>query len=199
MTDYYYSNQPVAMHDIQQIDVELRGIHLQLYTDTSVFSKKRIDPGTKLLIEALPLTTDLHHVLDLGCGYGPIGLTIAGLLPEATIYMSDVNERAVELAGKNAVLNGINNVIIKAGEGFSSFPDQLFDLVVTNPPVRAGKQIIYPLIEGAGVALRPGGWLAAVMLTRQGVKSLERKMIEVFENVVELEKRSGYRVVASQR
>lgn len=199
MSDHYYSSRPTSEHDIQQVEVELRGICLKLHTDAGVFSKRRIDPGTELLIDSLRLPSDLHDIFDLGCGYGPIGLVLAKLLPETTIYMSDINERAVELAKRNAATNGIRNVIIKTGEGFTAFPGQSFDLVVTNPPIRAGKQVIYPLIDEARQALKSGGYMVAVILTRQGAKSLEQKMAEVFGNVTEWEKGGGYRVVASRR
>ena len=177
----------------------VRGVSLNLGTDAGVFSKNRLDSGTELLIESLPLTPGLRAILDLGCGYGPIGLTVAKLLPEATVYMSDINERAVELASRNAAANRITNVVLRAGEGFAPFAGQPFDLVVTNPPIRAGKAVIYPLIDRAPAALRPGGTLVAVILTRQGAKSLERKMAEVFGNVCELEKGGGYRVIASTK
>lgn len=199
MSDHYYSAKPTSGHSFGEFELDLRGVQLKMVTDAGVFSKNRLDTGTKLLIKALPLSSDLHTILDLGCGYGPIGLTIAKLLPQATVYMSDINERAVDLARKNAYQNGITNVVIKAGEGMSVFPDQKFDFIVTNPPVRAGKQIIYPLVEQAFEDLHPKGWLAAVIMTKQGAKSLERKMAEVFGNVIEWEKASGYRVVASRK
>jgi 16S RNA G1207 methylase RsmC len=199
MPDHYYSVKPTSGHDFAEFEVDLRGVRLKMTTDAGVFSKNRLDSGTKLLIEALPLDTDMHTILDLGCGYGPIGLIIAKLLPGATVYMSDINERAVELAVINAKQNGIDNVVIKAGEGLSPFPEQKFDLIMTNPPIRAGKQVIYPLVEEAYQALYTGGWLAAVILTRQGAKSLEKKFSEVFGNVSEWEKGSGYRVVASRK
>ena len=199
MTEHYYATRPTSGHNIQVIEVKLRGIPLKLNTDAGVFSKKRVDTGTELLIESLPLTAEFHDILDLGCGYGPIGLTITKLLPEATIFMSDINERAVELAKQNAALNSINNVEIKLGEGLTPFKDRFFDLIVTNPPIRAGKQIVYGFVEESWPVLKKGGWVAAVILTRQGAKSLERKMAEVFGNVTEWEKGSGYRVIASQK
>jgi 16S rRNA (guanine1207-N2)-methyltransferase len=199
MSDHYYSAKPTCGHSFSEFEIDLRGIRLKLATDAGVFSKNRLDSGTKLLIKALPLNPDIHTILDLGCGYGPIGLTIAKLLPEATVYMSDINERAVDLAIKNAAQNGIQNVIIKAGEGLCPFPGQRFDLIVTNPPIRAGKQVIYPLIDEAYQVLHTKGWLAAVIMTKQGAKSLEKKLAEVFGNVCEWEKESGYRVVAAQK
>ncbi len=199
MADHYYSTRPLSEHDFKEIEVELLGIRLHFDTDAGVFSKKRIDPGTELLIKSLPLSTDLHSIFDLGCGYGPIGLTIAKLLPGATVYMSDINERAVELAKKNAAKNGINNVEIKAGEGFLPFINQSFDLIATNPPIRAGKKNIYALVEDAWKALRPGGRLILVILTRQGAKSMEQKMAAVFGNITEIKKGGGYRAISSQK
>lgn len=199
MSDHYYSAQPSSGHRYAEFSFELRGVNLQITTDAGVFSKNHLDTGTKILIQAIPIKGEFKTILDLGCGYGPIGLVLAKLLPGATVYMSDINERAVELAAKNAESNKVKNVVIKPGEGFTAFPGQKFDLIVTNPPIRAGKQVIYPLVEEAFQALYPGGWLAAVIMTKQGAKSLEKKFNEVFGSVAEWEKESGYRVVASQK
>ncbi|HBF37398.1 MAG TPA: 16S rRNA methyltransferase [Firmicutes bacterium] len=199
MSDHYYSAQPTSEHHFNEFTLEVRGVTLRMTTDAGVFSKNHLDTGTKILVQALPLQEDFQTVLDLGCGYGPIGLTIAKLLPKTIVFMSDINERAVELAVQNAEVNKIENVTIKAGEGFKPFPGQKFDFIVTNPPIRAGKQVIYPLVEEAYQALNIGGWLAAVIMTKQGAKSLEKKLSEVFGNVTEWEKESGYRVVASQK
>lgn len=179
--------------------MKLRNITLKLITDAGVFSKNRLDPGTKLLVDSLPLNSDFKQVLDLGCGYGPIGLTIAKLLPEAIIYMSDVNERAVELGIKNAQLNGVTNVVLRSGDRFEPFPNQKFDLIVTNPPIRAGKQVIYKLVDQAFEALNDGGWLILVIKTKHGAKSMETKLNSVFNNVSELEKGGGYRVFGSRK
>ncbi len=179
--------------------MQISNINLKLITDAGIFSKNRLDPGTKLLIESLPLNPDLKKVFDLGCGYGPIGLTIAKLLPESTIYMSDINERAVELGIKNAQLNGITNVVIKPGSGFEAFAGQKFDLIVTNPPIRAGKQVVHVLVDQAFEALNPGGWFTLVIKTKHGAKSMEAKLNSVFNNVSELEKGGGYRVFGSRK
>ncbi len=199
MSEHYYSAQPGSKHDLDQISLELRGVQLVLNTDAGVFSKKKLDTGTELLLKSLRLSPDFQQILDLGCGYGPIGLTLAKLMPESKIYMVDINQRAVDLSIQNAALNGVSNVIIKAGDGFTPVQEMKFDLIVTNPPIRAGKQVIYPLMEQAYQHLNSQGWLAAVILTRQGAKSLEKKLEDVFGNVTEWEKGSGYRVVASQK
>jgi 16S rRNA (guanine1207-N2)-methyltransferase len=199
MADHYYTSRPASVHQEIMIEVELRGIRLKLQSDAGVFSKNRIDTGTRLLIESLRLNLGCRQVLDLGCGYGPIGLTIAKLLPQARVYMSDVNERAVELAQINAAANHIGNVVIKFGEGITPFAGERFDLIVTNPPIRAGKQVIYAMIDQAHCVLTDAGWFVAVIATKQGAKSYERKLETVFGNVAEWEKGGGYRIVASQK
>lgn len=198
-TEHYYSNKPTSTHDYRQLEVRIRNVDLKLITDAGIFSKNRLDPGTKLLIESLPLSTDLKEVFDLGCGYGPIGLTVAKLLPESTVYMSDINERAVELGIKNAQLNRITNVVIKPGDGFEAFSGQKFDMIITNPPIRAGKQVMYGLIDQAYEALHNDGWLVLVIKTKHGAKSMEAKLNLVFKKVIELEKGSGYRVYGSRK
>ncbi|HOP74282.1 MAG TPA: methyltransferase [Bacillota bacterium] len=199
MSEHYYTAQPLSKHKPGQFKITLRGVELEFHTDAGVFSKSRIDTGTKLLIDGLRLTPEIQTVLDLGCGYGPIGLTVASLLPKATVYMGDINERAVELARMNARLNGLTNVEIRAGEGFTPFAGLTFDLIVTNPPIRAGKQVIYGMVDAAPTFLNDNGWFVAVVATKQGAKSFERKLEEVFGNVDEWEKGSGFRVIAAQK
>ncbi|HOJ78174.1 MAG TPA: class I SAM-dependent methyltransferase [Bacillota bacterium] len=199
MAEHYYSSTPTSAHNFKEIQTILRGVELTFKTDAGVFSKSRIDTGTKLLIESIKIDPQWQLVFDLGCGYGPIGLTLAKVLPGATVYMSDVNERAVELAKENAQRNGIKNVVIKSGEGYSAVAGISFDFIVTNPPIRAGKQVIYPMVDYAYQFLKPNGWFSAVIATKQGAKSFERKLAEVFGNVLEWEKGSGFRVVASQK
>jgi 16S rRNA (guanine1207-N2)-methyltransferase len=199
MIDHYYTTNPHIGHETIEFTVNLRGITLKLRSDAGVFSKYRIDNGTKLLIEALRLEENQRQILDLGCGYGPIGLIIASLLPNALVYMSDINERAVGLARNNAALNQIGNVRIAAGAGLTPFVGEKFDLIVTNPPIRTGKGNIYAMIDQSAAALNPGGWFVAVVATKQGAKSYERKLAEVFQNAVEWEKGSGYRVIAGRK
>jgi 16S rRNA (guanine1207-N2)-methyltransferase len=199
MTDHYYTANPDVDHETIEFTVTLRGVPLTLKSDAGVFSKHRVDRGSKLLIEALRLTERERKVVDLGCGYGPIGLTIASLLPQATVYLSDVNERAVGLAQTNAAVNRISNVRIAAGAGLTPFAGEKFDLIVTNPPIRTGKTTIYAMIEEGYAALNPGGRFVAVVATKQGAKSYERKLAEVFGNVVEWEKGGGFRVIAGEK
>lgn len=199
MAEHYYSAQPSSKHQLIQFEATLRGERLKFDSDAGVFSKHRVDTGTRVLIEAVRLDPPVERVLDLGCGYGPIGLTIARLLPTAKVYLGDINQRAVELASANAALNGISNVEIRCGEGFAPFAGLRFGLIVTNPPIRAGKGVIYGLVDVAPDYLDPGGWFVAVVATKQGAKSFEKKMAEIFGKVDEWEKGSGFRVIAGQK
>lgn len=197
--DHYFSVDPRAEHDLRLIEDEIRGVPLKLWSDAGVFSKGKVDRGTRILLEEMPLPEG-GPVLDLGCGYGPIGITLAKLLPGETVYMSDPNRRAVDLARKNAAQNGVRNVEIVEGEGYSPFaPELRFQAIVTNPPLRAGKKVVYALVSEAPEWLHPGGTFTCVAQTKQGAKSLRAHMQEVFGNVHEVAKEGGYRVLHSIR
>ena len=197
--DHYFSSDPRAAHDVREIREEIRGLSLRFLTDSGVFSKARVDRGTCILLEALPLaelTRGEGALLDLGCGYGPIGIVLAKLLPDRTVYMTDPNQRAVDLARRNAEINGVANVHILVGEGYDPLPPGLkLAAIVTNPPIRAGKGVVYGLVDQAPARLRPGGSFTCVAQTKQGAKSLKARIESVFGNVRELEREGGFRVL----
>ncbi len=134
-------------------------------------------------------------MLDLGCGYGPIGIVAASMLSSGTVYMVDVNERACELAARNLQLNRIANGEVRCGYGFEPVRDMRFSAILSNPPIRAGKSVVYSLIEQAACHLDPGGSLLVVARTRQGAKSMLRKIGEVFSEAEEVARGGGYRVM----
>lgn len=193
--DHYYSVDPSVEHDVREIEEVIRGVPLKLMTDAGVFSRERVDKGTRILLESLPLPEG-GPILDLGCGYGPIGITLAKLLPDATVYMSDPNRRAVDLARKNAERNGAANVQVLEGEGYTPLPEEVrFRAIVTNPPFRAGKKVVYALVSEATTRLLPRGSFTCVAQTKQGAKSLRAHLEAVFGNVREVDKKGGYRVL----
>lgn len=198
MTEHYYTAKPRAAHRPGEVVETLRGREYVFLTDAGVFSRGRIDPGTRLLIEHLPLPAE-GDVLDVGCGYGPIGLVIAAESPEARVLMVDVNERAVDLARRNLARNGVDNAEVMAGDGVAATGERRFSLIVSNPPIRAGKRVVYPWVDEAHARLVPGGRLLMVIRTSQGAKSLARKFSEVFGNVSERAKGGGYRVLEAVR
>lgn len=198
MSEHYFTARPSTARRPEEVVETLRGREYVFLTDAGVFSKGRVDTGTRILIEHLPLPA-AGDVLDVGCGYGPIGLVIAAESPEARVLMVDVNERAVELARRNLQRNGVANAEVVVGDGFDAVGAGRFSLIVSNPPIRAGKRVIYPWVDEAYERLEPGGKLLMVARTSQGAKSLARKIADVFGHVAEPGRGSGYRVLEAVR
>ncbi|HAV21288.1 MAG: class I SAM-dependent methyltransferase [Bacillota bacterium] len=194
MAEHYFTEKPGSQRAIKEISVEIRGIPFIFRTDRGVFSRGKLDRGTRLLIDAMDLD-GANQILDLGCGYGPIGIVAAKLAPESEVIMVDVNERACELARENAVLNRVANTKVLCGDGFRPVRGMRFDLVLCNPPIRAGKSVVFSLIAEAREFLKPGGSLLVVARTKQGSKSILKHMSEVFDVALEIEKGGGYRVM----
>lgn len=194
MTEHYYTPDPQAAHDPRRFTVQLGEREFTFETDAGVFGKHRLDPGTRLLLESVALPS-CGTILDLGCGWGAIGTVVGARAPGCRVYLVDLNRRAVELARKNLALNGVNNAEVREGDGFAPFAGLHFDLILTNPPVRAGKAVIYRLLEEAAAHLVPGGRFAAVIGNKQGADSYRNKVREVFGHAEDIAKGGGYRVI----
>ena len=135
MTQHYYTQNPEVEHDLRQVIFEVLGLRLNCTTDAGVFSRDGLDMGTRILLEALP---ELHgRILDLGCGWGPVGTALGKRYPGAQIVLTDVNSRATELAARNLAANGVTNAAVVQGDGFAAVEGG-FDAIVLNPPIRAG-------------------------------------------------------------
>ncbi|MGE5558592.1 MAG: class I SAM-dependent methyltransferase [Bacillota bacterium] len=196
--DHYFSSDPSARSQKREIAFETEGMTFRFVTEAGVFSKARLDTGTRVLLKAIR-GEKAFRILDLGCGYGPLGIVMGLRLPESRVDMVDPNGRAVELTRGNISLNGCGNCHVYQGQGFAPLQDRSYDLIITNPPIRAGKKVVYGLIGEAHRHLTPGGRLYAVIRTSQGAKSLARKLSEIFGNVEELEIESGFRVYRAVR
>ncbi|MCR8645806.1 class I SAM-dependent methyltransferase [Paenibacillus sp. N1-5-1-14] len=194
MAEHYYSQKPTTAHDQHKLEVSLRRQKFQFVTDAGVFSKKGVDYGSKVLIEAMDIESG-SKVLDVGCGYGPIGLTAAKLSSENHVTMLDINERAVELSRSNAQRNGLSNVKVMQSDTLAAVLDQTFDVVLTNPPIRAGKEIVHRIFEEVHAVLRPGGALWIVIQKKQGAPSAFSKLESLFTQVDEVTKDKGYRII----
>lgn len=188
---HYYTPDPTTEHDIKLIETTLRGKLLRFYTDAGVFSKTAVDYGSEVLINTMVIPPG-SHVLDMGCGWGPIGISAALLNPTGKILMADVNTRALELAKRNIKLNGIENAEVIQSDIFSNLTDHRFDVILTNPPIRAGKSVVHGIFEGAASQLNPGGSLWVVIQKKQGAPSAEKKLAELFSKVHIRERSSGY-------
>jgi 16S rRNA (guanine1207-N2)-methyltransferase len=198
MSDHYYSRTPGTGHDRRVHETNLRGKTLRFVTDAGVFSKAGIDYGSRVLIETIELASDAH-VLDVGCGYGPIGITAAALVPHGHVTMIDINERAVELSRENAKLNGAANVTVLQSDLFEAVQDQTFDVILSNPPIRAGKSIVHRIFEEGYKLLNDGGTMWIVIQKKQGAASAEAKLLDIFGLVKEAAKDKGYRIYRAEK
>lgn len=196
MNDHYFTNRPRVASKPVGFQAELRGKTYSFTTDAGVFSKGELDVGSQILIETMSLKPG-DAVLDLGCGYGPIGIVAATLVgPKGKVCMVDVNERACELARENLAKNEIKNAQVFVGDGVKALPASCgFDVVLSNPPIRAGKSVFYPLLAEAFDALKPGGCLFVVIRTKQGAKSLATYLKELAGACDTIAKKAGFRIL----
>lgn len=189
----YYAENPDATHDIHELRVELLGQKMTFLTDAGVFSKKMVDFGSQLLLKCLEVNQG-ETVLDVGCGYGPLGLSLAKVYGvQAT--MVDINNRALDLARQNAERNKVEATIFQ-----SNIYEQVeghFDHVISNPPIRAGKQVVHEIIEKSKDFLEIGGDLTIVIQKKQGAPSSKSKMEDVFGNCEVVKKDKGYYILRS--
>ncbi len=197
-SDHYFSERPAAAGGRHVFTAELRGFELQLVSEAGVFSRERVDRGTRLLVKHFEVKP-ADRFLDLGCGYGVVGVIAAKLAPEGQVTLVDINQRAVELARENVRGNGIGNAEALQGDGFAPVPDRVFDVIALNPPIRAGLRVVHQLIEQAHDHLAPGGRFYLVGRTRQGVVRIAEKMRQVYGMAEEVAKGGGYRLYVSCR
>jgi 16S rRNA (guanine1207-N2)-methyltransferase len=197
--EHYYSQKPGSISKEQTFQFVLRGKTFTFVTDRGVFSKERIDFGSVLLIETMDIQ-DGMNVLDVGCGYGPIGIAAATLTPSGRVKMIDINERAVSLARKNLEKNQITNGEVAVSDLFSSIGDEeRFDVILTNPPIRAGKKIVHDIFVQAYHHLEKGGSLWVVIQKKQGAPSAMEKLEELFGRIEVAAKKKGYYILHAQK
>ncbi|NDI36981.1 class I SAM-dependent methyltransferase [Chengkuizengella sediminis] len=194
MAEHYYTQEPSVQSNRQVIRVSLRNKEFKFYTDAGVFSKNMIDFGSKLLIEHMDIPSD-SKILDVGCGYGPIGICAASLEKTSDVTLIDVNQRAIELAAENAKLNHISNIKLLQSDVYSRLESgQKFDVILTNPPIRAGKEVVHSIFSGAVERLKDGGSLWVIMQKKQGAPSALEKLKSLFSTVEEVSKKKGFKI-----
>ncbi len=171
----------------------LPDLHLELETDSGVFSGARLDPGTRLLLDTVPAPPQAGNLLDLGCGYGPLALVLAARSPGAEVWAVDVNQRALGLCAANAARAGLGNVHCVTPDQ-QDLPGQLA-AIWSNPPMRIGKQALHSMLTGWLGRLAPGGSAYLVVQRHLGADSLHRWLEEAGWPVTRVAARTGYRVL----
>lgn len=203
----YFARQPSAASDPRSVRLSLADLELSLTTDRGVFSTERIDPGTRLLLQEAPHPTDaMGDVLDLGCGYGPIAVSLARRAPGARVWAVDVNERAVALCAENALANGAEQVrpvvvdeagvpVAGAPDDLAALPDVRFGGLWSNPPIRIGKAALHALLGRWLDRLTPGAKAWLVVQRHLGADSLAAWMESEGWATERLVSRAGYRLL----
>ena len=195
MAKMYFAENPDAEHDIHELKVQLLGQKMTFLTDAGVFSKKMIDYGSQALLKCL----DFHKqesVLDVGCGYGTLGLTLVKA-KEVEATLVDINQRALDLARQNAERNQVLATIFQSN--LYQNVEGRFHHIISNPPIRAGKQVVHEVITGSYTHLLDGGDLTIVIQKKQGAPSAKAKMEEIFGNCEILKKDKGYYILRSRK
>lgn len=198
MAHQYFDDNTELPHDFRELDFQWQGEKLSFQTDSGVFSRESIDFGSRTLLDTIAEQRFIGmRILDVGCGYGPIGLSLAKVFPETKIEMVDVSERALALAERNAGSNQVDNVTIYASDMYDQVEMVSFDHIISNPPIRAGKKVVHGIISGAYDHLQHEGRLTIVIQKKQGASSAKQKMQEVYGNVTELTRKKGYWILQS--
>ena len=196
MPEHYYTSTPTSAHEVRSFRAVFAGRVLAFDTDAGVFSKQHVDPGSELLCGALP--DDLSgDVLDMGCGWGAMTVLTLARFPKLNITMADVNERALSLAVANVEKNHMQARAVLS-DGFERI-EGMFDAVITNPPIRAGKAVIYKMFEDAKAHLRAGGALYLVIRKQQGAPSALKFLKTLYADAEVIARDGGYWIIRCVR
>lgn len=195
---HYYTTDNNLSSNIKEVEYTFRGNKLKYLVDNGVFSKDRVDFGTNVLLQNLPIFKDNSKVLDVGCGYGAIGLPIAKSNKTLLVEMIDVNLRAVELVKENIRINKTFNATVYESNLYENVKGE-FDYIISNPPIRAGKKIVFGVVDEGFNHLVDGGEIYVVIQKKQGAPSLKKEMELVYGNAEIIAKESGYFIIKSKR
>ena len=193
--EHYFTKNSNLKSNEKIIDVIFKNQKYKFYTDNGVFSKDGLDIGTEVLLKAINFENIKGDVLDFGCGYGPIGI-ILSKNTSANIDMLDINDRAILLTKKNIELNNAKNINVFESDGYENVKKK-YDYIITNPPIRVGKEILYKILKEAKEHLKPDGELFFVINKHQGAKSTAKDMASVY-NIEVVDKSKNFFIIRAK-
>jgi 16S rRNA (guanine1207-N2)-methyltransferase len=196
--EHYFATIPKSKAKFGIVRTRLRGEPFEFLTASSVFSKKQVDLGTILLINAMALP-ETGAVLDVGCGYGAVGIVAAASNSRLHVVMTDVNMRAVRLARQNIGINKVNNAEVRCGYLYEPVKDLTFNSVLSNPPVSAGMETVKAIITEAPKVMAREATFQMVIRSKIGAKTLPLVFNEAFGNCTVPARKSGYRVLIAEK
>ncbi len=189
----YFDNEKLASN-IREIETSIYGVNFKFKTDNGVFSKSKLDFGTRVMLENIPIKEIHGDVLDLGCGYGAVSI-ILSKLTECNIDAVDVNKRALHLLDMNIKLNRVSNINKYESYCYDGLDkNKLYDYIITNPPIRAGKEVVYKMLREAKDHLKPDGILYFVINKDQGAKSAIKDIDDLYETSI-IAKEKGFYII----
>lgn len=196
-TEHYFTSRPTSPHQTRTLRFLYRGRILTFTTDRGIFSYEALDPGTGLLIENLELGEE-EHLLDMGCGWGAIGLAAASAMPKGRATLIEVNHRAVLLARQNARTNHLSNVEVLQGDLYQPVGTTRFDVVASNPAYKAGRELVLRFFQETPAHLTERGRLVVVGKGSQGILFYQRWLEARWSSVEVIGRGSGYRVLLAK-
>ena len=194
---HYFSERPSSSGKTTLIQTYQLGNHLKFKSQSGIFSWKKIDLGSELLLNNLELPSNKElNLLDLGCGYGFLGISIAKAFPKIMVHLTDINALAIRITRENCKLNQVQkNTIVKQGHIYEPFKNKKFNVIITNPPILAGKKILKEMISDSINYLEEKGSLFLVVPKKKGLVSMQKMLTETFSEYIVVAKGSGYWVL----
>ncbi|MEM4248478.1 MAG: methyltransferase [Candidatus Nanoarchaeia archaeon] len=194
MEEHYYVENPKSKYFEYAIKAKICGFDFTFKSASGIFSAREVDRASKLLIEKANLPKS-GKILDLGCGYGLIGIVAAKLCPRCTVVLTDINKRAVKAAIDSLKLNRIRNAEVRQGNVYEPVSNEKFDVILLNPPMAAGRKLVMKMISEAPKHLNNGGSLQIVARKNKGGEFLFKEMDKIFGKTEVLAKSGGFWVV----
>lgn len=194
---HYFENDESVISEPATITYDFQGKHLIYTTDHGVFSRQRLDFGSRVLIDSIDIG-NAKSMLDVGCGYGTMGIALKSVHEDLQVLMTDVNKRAISLAKENIKCNNLEGIDVIESDVYENVHDT-YDLVISNPPIRAGKKVVSAIISGSYDHLNKGGRLVIVIQKKQGAPSAKKLMEDIFGNATVINREKGYYILQSYK